>query len=396
MVDHTYSGVFDDATTYPSVFVFRKNFNENNKILINNDYELEQSRLNDLEWSFVKSEVLDIKDKIQFNCPEIKEILDIRIYYGIKTGFNKAFVINKETKNKLIEQDPTSAKIIKPLLTGRDIKKWQIDFKDIYLLYIPWKFPIENYSSVKEYLLSFKDDLEKRPEVKSGRVDWFALSRYASDYYEEFDNPKLIYPNLASKLFVVYDEDKFYTNQKCFIITSENYNLKFLGTLLSSKVLNFIFSLSGTPLQGQYYDLNKKYIEQLPIYPATPEEQQPFIEKADQMLEMNKTLQNEINSFKEWLTHIFNVEKFSQKLEKYYELSIDEFLAELKKKKVDVKNRENFTSLKEEFEKSVSKIRPLLQEIEETDNEIDQMVYELYGLTDDEIKIIEDSLAIKK
>ena len=58
-----------------------------------------------------------------------------------------------------------------------------------------------------------------------------------------------------------------------------------------------------------------------------------------------------------------------------------------------MKNRENFTSLKEEFEKSVSKIRPLLQEIEETDNEIDQMVYELYGLTEDEIRIIEDSLS---
>ena len=87
--------------------------------------------------------------------------------------------------------------------------------------------------------------------------------------------------------------------------------------------------------------------------------------------------------------HTFNFEKLSQKMEKYYKLSFDDFLNEVKKKKVNVKSRDNYQTLKEEFEKSIKVINPLLQQIKVTDNEIDQMVYDLYGLTDEEIKIVE-------
>ena len=79
------------------------------------------------------------------------------------------------------------------------------------------------------------------------------------------------------------------------------------------------------------------------------------------------------------------------KMEKYYKLSLDEFLEELRKKKVDVKSREKQELLKKEYQKSIDIINPLLQEIEQTDKEIDQMVYDLYGLTDEEIKIVEDN-----
>jgi hypothetical protein len=82
----------------------------------------------------------------------------------------------------------------------------------------------------------------------------------------------------------------------------------------------------------------------------------------------------------------------SKKLDKYYELSEDEFIDELKKKKVDTKSRKNREYLEREFTESLAIIKPLLQQIEETDNEIDRMVYELYGLTDDEIKIVDDGV----
>lgn len=109
------------------------------------------------------------------------------------------------------------------------------------------------------------------------------------------------------------------------------------------------------------------------------------------MLQLNKDLMNEINGFKDWLQTTFKIVKFSQKLDKYYKLSFEEFLAEVKKKKVDVKSRKNYNLLKSEFEGSLSIINPLLHEITETDKEIDSMVYDLYGLTEEEIRIIENS-----
>ena len=122
-------------------------------------------------------------------------------------------------------------------------------------------------------------------------------------------------------------------------------------------------------------------------------EQKPIIFKVDNIIKLKKLLQHEINGFKEWLQrNPYNIDKFSKKLDKYYEQSFDDFLVELKKKKVDIGQRKIQELLKKEFEESVDKINPLLQQIKETDKEIDQMVYELYGLTAEEIDIIEDSM----
>jgi uncharacterized protein YaaN involved in tellurite resistance len=142
-------------------------------------------------------------------------------------------------------------------------------------------------------------------------------------------------------------------------------------------------------------DLNPEYLKKIPIPEIPLKEQKLFIEKSSLMLKLNKELQDEINGFKDWLQREpYNVDKFSNKLDKYYKLSFfEEFLAELNKKKVDTKTRKTQELLKKEFEGSVNKINSLLQQIKETDSEIDQMVYDLYGLTNEEIEIIEDSLA---
>jgi hypothetical protein len=393
--DHTYSGVFEDATTYPSVFIFKKGTNNDNKIIVNNEFELEQKRLNESEWGFVRPEVLDLKDKVDLKGTKIMDISNIQIFYGIKTGYNEAFVINEKTKNDLITKDPNSIDIIKPLLTGRDIKRWMINYKNLYLIFTRRGIDIDLYPAIKDYLSQFKEKLTPKNAGqtigrKSGPYEWYEIQD-AVDYYEEFDKNKLIYPNLASSLFVVFDENGYYTNQKCFIVTSD-INLKFLGTILSSKVLNFVFSLSGTPLQGNYYDLNKKYIENLPICPATLEEQQKLIVLGDRMIQLNQSLKSEINGFKHWIQKEFSIEKLSNKLEKYYTLSEEEFIDELRKKKVDTKLRKNREYLENEFNASIQIINPLLQQIKETDNEIDKMVYDLYGLTPEEIQIIEEIL----
>ena len=268
------------------------------------------------------------------------------------------------------------------------------------MLYIPWGFPIDDFPSLKRHLIKFEDGLKKRPEVKSGRVDWFALSRYASDYIHEFEKKKLVFPYIKKVLFAVIDDNKYYILDTGAFLTSKTLDLKFLGVILSSKTFDFIFKLIGNPLartgnlkEVPRYKLNKASVEQLPIYLASPEEQQPFIKEADKMLKLNKELSDEINGFKDWLQRKpYNLDKFTQKLDKYYELSFDNFLAKLNKKKIDTKQRKVQELLKNEFEESINKINPLLQQITDTDSEIDKMVYELYGLTEEEIKIVEDNL----
>jgi hypothetical protein len=389
-VDHTWDKIFEGATTYPSVFILKnEKSSKRDLISVDNNFEIKQSNLNLDGWSFHSPEISNLKNKIENSGIRIKDFDGIDIYYGVKTGFNKAFIIDEKTKNQLINEDTKNKDIIKPLIRGRDIKKWQINFNDTYLLFINWGFNIDNYLSIKKYLLEFKDKLGNRSVVKNGRIKWFVLSSYGATYYTKFESPKLIYPVIAPRLLAVYDDENFYINDKCFMISTENVDLKYLGALLSSSTLHFVFKLLSSSLQGDYYELRKIYIEQLPIYSATVEQQKPFIEKADQMLQLNKELMDEINGFKEWLKTTFGVEKFSKKLDKYYELDFIDFLEELKKKKVDTTPRKNQERLRKEFEDSLKVIKPLQVEIYETDEKIDKMVYELYGLSSEEIKIIE-------
>ena len=145
-----------------------------------------------------------IKEKIEQIGTPLKE-WDIQINYGIKTGFNEAFIINGEKRKELIEQDPKSAEIIRPILRGRDIKRYSYDFADLWLLYIPWHFPLHNdttvvgasekaeqafssqYPAVYNHLLKYKKQLSNRNKAETGiRYEWYALQRWGANYWDVY------------------------------------------------------------------------------------------------------------------------------------------------------------------------------------------------------------------
>ena len=220
------------------------------------------------------------------------------------------------------------------------------------------------------------------------------MLRPSSENIKLFEKPKLIWQRVAKKPIFNYEPNGMVIldSMSFLILESNEYDLKYILCCLNNKIIEWYLRLIGHQYGNTGFLVSNQYVEKLPIYLATHEQQKLFIAKANQMLELNRILQDEIISFKNWFIYTFKIAKLSQKLDKYYKLSFDNFLIELKKKKVDVKSRENYQTLKLEFEKSIAIINPLLQQIKETDSEIDQMVYELYGLTNEEIKTIEDSL----
>ena len=138
--------------------------------------------------------------------------MDIQINYGIKTGFNKAFIIDEDTRNMLISKDTKNKEIIKPLLRGRDINKWKINYANLYLIHSYDGLNIEEkYPIIYNYLYQFHEQLEKRYD--KGKK-WYNLR--ACSYDDLFEKEKLIYPNMASGLYPVYDNNKYYTKSKMF------------------------------------------------------------------------------------------------------------------------------------------------------------------------------------
>ncbi|MDO4246792.1 MAG: hypothetical protein Q4C89_12275, partial [Deinococcus sp.] len=129
-----------------------------------------------------------------------------KIYWGIKTGCNDAFVIDAKKREELIAADPNSAEIIKPLAVGDDIRRWHVRDKKRYLLFVRRGVEIEKYPAVLAHLEKFRERLEPRPKGwdeskpwpgrKPGTYKWYEIQDDIA-YFREFDKPKIIYPEMS-------------------------------------------------------------------------------------------------------------------------------------------------------------------------------------------------------
>ena len=399
IVDHTYEKVFEDATVHACTLVIKKGIpSDNSEILYNNDYLINLERFDNNVWSFHEQKFEDLKKKIYQKSLILKNIPNLNFFRGITTGYNKAFIIDKEAKNLLLSQESDIEEIIKPLARGKDIKRWKVIDNDLFLIFTRRGITIDKYPIIKEYLSQFKINLTPKNEGqkigrKPGDYQWYEIQD-STEYYNEFEKPKIIWAEISPEPSFLIDNNNLFLLNTSYMITSSSkeYELGYLLILLNSNLLFWVFKQISPQIEGKRFRYVKQYVEQLPIYPANKDEQNHFVYLAKNILKLNQKLQKEVDGFKHLFQKEFQVEKLSQKLEKYYELSEDEFFEELRKKKVNTKIRKNRESLEIEFNNSLAVIKPLLQEIQLTDNKIDQMVYDLYGLTDEEIQIIEENL----
>lgn len=189
------------------------------------------------------------------------EYVGKQIYYGIKTGFNTAFVIDSATRNALIYQDSRSAELIKPLAVGDDIRKWRIEPRDRWLIVTPIGVDIARYPAIFAHLQQWQPQLEKRWD--KGK-HWWELR--ACDYYPAFDKPRIIFPDIAKEPRFTYGPNGFYTNDTTFMIATDDFYL--LGALNSGPVWNYLqqtAAVIGDAEQGGRMRLKRMYVERIPI-----------------------------------------------------------------------------------------------------------------------------------
>lgn len=197
----------------------------------------------------------------------------VEIKYGIKTGFNQAFVIDRETRDCLIAEDPRSAEIIKPFVVGKDIHRYRIDFRERYLIFTRHGIDIKQYPAIKAYLARWKEQLTPKkkkdqpgPGRKPSRYKWYEIQD-AVDYYELFEKPKIVYPVIAKEPRFAIDVDGLYfCNDKAFIIPLDDL---FLLAALNSKpcwfYLKRLCSVLGDAEKGGRLELRDVHIRNLPI-----------------------------------------------------------------------------------------------------------------------------------
>jgi hypothetical protein len=215
---------------------------------------------------------------------------------------------------------------------------------------------------------------------------------------ENFEHPeKILTQHVSGGIKAYLDESKRYYMQTIngTIISNENYSSKYIMAQLNSKLIGFyydnIFNIGAeftTAVAIENLDL-------IPIKNISMEEQKPFIDKTGIMLNLNKELYSISNKYTNYLQSQLPIEKLTKKLQNWYELEFGEFIKELNKaiKKVGGEKLTRMDEMEwmDVFETKKEEAQALKSEIDKTDKEIDAMVYELYGLTEDEITIVENS-----
>ena len=287
-------------------------------------------------YTLVPPDVLALKKKIEKIGTPLKD-WDIKIYRGITTGYNEAFIITTQQRKELIQADPKSAKIIKPILRGRDIHSYQCKWDGLWLLFIPWHFPLhenpkiqgsskkaENkfslqYPAIYNHLSKYKKALSERNKDETGiRYEWYALQRCANTYYNEFEKEKIIYPNMTKFLPFAYNESGLLANQKCFIITGSN--LKYLIAYLNSRLFKVVLKDNFPMLLAGTRELSKIYFENLPIPKIAKAKQAPFVSLVDKILEITQAKDySESSSKQSKLNHL--KAKIDQLVYQLYDLS---------------------------------------------------------------------------
>ncbi|EHB5224332.1 class I SAM-dependent DNA methyltransferase [Campylobacter jejuni] len=356
--------VFDSATVDTSILCFEKSKSKDNKfkylalsneilktcaydIGLYKDYaEFSQNSLSKESFTFSDENTSVLKAKIERIGTPLKEWQGLDIYRGILTGYNEAFIITTEKRNEILAnckdeaEKERTAKLIRKMLRGRDIKRYSYEWAGLWVIFIPWHFPnvekpktmLENeqdlkeqYPSLYKHLLSHKERLSKRNKEETGiRYEWYCLQRWGANYYQEFEKEKIVYPETTQGAYFVYDNKGIFLEKTAFFIVCEN--LKYLLGLLSSNLITYYYKnfSQGCKLGTKGYQYNKHALENLPI---------PKINSKNQNI----------------VDELINL--------------VDEIL----KAKEQDKNANT----------------------QELENKINSLVYKLYNLTEEEIKIIE-------
>ncbi len=241
-------------------------------------------------WTLTSPEVLKLLEKLQKIGMSLAKCVDENFYRGVVTGCNDAFIIDESVRQKLIAEDARSGELIKPVLRGRNLKKWKTESSGCYLIFTLHGIDIEQYPAVKRYLNRYRTKLEpkKSPEQKSGRkmgrYKWYEIQDVTA-YYAEFEKPKIIYPQTAKSLYGCYDTvGTFGLNNIYFIPTRDLSLLAILNSRLFDWSARHKFYNLNDPWEGGRLQFFAQYMEKVPIADRTDAQKADLVLLVEQIL----------------------------------------------------------------------------------------------------------------
>ena len=357
LIDFKGVKIFESATVDTNILLFAKAANQGRTIcaMTQNKDKDNISELSDFvrthhtisafntsnSWVILTEIEQSIKNKIEAVGTPLRD-WDIQINYGIKTGFNDAFIISSEKREEILlnckdqaERDRT-AELIRPILRGRDIKRYGYDWANLWLIYVPWHFPLHKdptiqgasakaeetfksqYPIIYQHLSKYKTQLAARNKAETGiRYEWYAMQRWGANYSDDFFKPKIVWASVGDIEYSLIPDN--------FLLLDTNYffaikSTKELLAILNSKLLYWWIAMEDTPIGGGGAYRHYKYnLEKISIPSLSRELVQELDSLVNQIIDRQKRgectsdLENTINN------HIYKIYNLSPSEIEYIE-----------------------------------------------------------------------------
>ena len=342
------------------------------------------------KWIIADNSNLLLISKLKEKNITLGEISEIA--KGSETGKNEIFTLSKEDTIKFkIEEE-----VLKRCIKNSDIDSYTVSFNDKFIIYADNNFSNEKFPNAFHYLESHKEKLLDRRGPKTGEYNWWRLHR--PSIKEVFDSKeKILVPYRADKNRFAYDDNQYFNNGgdvRAIKIVIDNYQTKFIVALLNSKLINWFYGFIGKP-KGNSREYFNIPLSQIPIPRTDAKIQNNLIVHVNYLINTKNNFEKINQKFNNYFSGQYKLDKLPKKLEKWSELSFADFITELNKAiktagQTPLTKKDEFEWL-DLFEENKTKAQTLKSQIETTEKAIDKMVYELYGLSEEEIKVVENS-----
>lgn len=400
--------VFADASTYTCVIELSKNnkelfFAQVNPLDIKSSIAfsgIEYKNLGEGAWQLVSSGSAGVISKVTTQKHKLKDVFS-RVSRGVVTGADSIFIVKGKIignhfvgiSKELNSEITLESELVKPLLMGSSVSRYASDSNDTFLVYphelnagktvvIDESKLRDNYPLIYGYLLQFKDILvAKKIKYKTNPTFWYSL--HNSREIGVFENRKVITPYLANYTNMTIESGVAYTNDKntnLIFRESDSEEQNALFAILNSRLVWYYISMTGSEFSGGYFAFTNIYLEPItfPDLSNCKEELDSAISL--QLLRKKKS----IGADKRFRTIIKN--EFDKALpSRWWSLDFDSFVAKLNTK-LSLQQKDELLQLFEKYSLEVSECEA---ELQKTDHNIDQLVYQLYKLTDEEVAIVE-------
>jgi len=313
-------------------------------------YLVDLSNPDDTNWTLVPPEVDSILNQMRKIGTALGEYCKGRIRRGVVTGYNPAFIIDEDTRNRLIKEDPSADQLIKPFVSGKETRRYSLTWQGRYIIFTRRDIDISNYPSVLSYLSNFKDNLlpknnhKDKMGRKPGHYKWYEIQDSTS-YFRDFEKPKIIYGQFQIAPHFCFSPSTLYFGSNHYMILLDDLpSMYYLLGILNSNLYFFYMKrvagvLGDVEKKGRLIT-QKSHMLKFPVRTIDLDEK------------IGITCKNRI---------IFLVEQM-----------------------LDLNQKSNNASVP--ADKELYK-----RQIDNCNRQIDPLVYELYGLTKEDIKIVDNS-----